>query len=686
MKKRNFFSNATPILTFTLFGTVLSALLFAVCIYMATMLPIWINGNTLNWRECLIFGALIAPVDPVATLAIMKHANADPFLFSVTFGESMLNDPVSIIMYRTLEESHATSAQSFLDAFLLFLWVSLGSILIGVCMAFLSAIISKHVQFRNAAFDDTFVLTFAVLAYAIAEVLDASGIAAIFSAGIVMNHYTWYNLSDVGQLTVRHTIRTVATLAELTIFLNLGDFMTSFNHSDWEPYFLIFAVLSLVVSRGIVVFVLSFFLNLGKNCHHERYLSWRHQLLLAVSGLRGAFSFSLAVHLEGSDTYGHTGVIITTTLVLILFTVVVLGGLTGPLLRHLGLTCVDPSRTDTSLPHPKPGSMPPLIYVPEEGGDPEKQRLLDHMLGVQGDSESESDNDEGVDERTPLRAREFDAGGGKRPSRRQQRAREGERDSRGRENNAEAGASTPTRLGRSGGSGGLGDEGSGGAGSFPSAAGLRTPQASRSGYIPSAYESRLSSTSITEDERDLELIFGAGHPMFGVHPLTHRYGHSGAGPDRPFLPRSTVKEKFKYFDKTVLKPFFTRKLEEPRPRLLFDPAVDTSPAPLPRTDVVIANINDLRTLRSRTVTESTAPARGGAQPSSHTNIGVAGGPIGVDFASSSSERSDTRAHVPSPGISGDPGVEGAARVSRTSLSTGPVVVSTPEQEVRKETS
>eukprot|EP00736_Rhodelphis_marinus_P005138 Rmarinus@m.2001 len=97
MKKRNFFSNATPILTFTLFGTVLSALLFAVCIYMATMLPIWINGNTLNWRECLIFGALIAPVDPVATLAIMKHANADPFLFSVTFGESMLTDtPVSV--------------------------------------------------------------------------------------------------------------------------------------------------------------------------------------------------------------------------------------------------------------------------------------------------------------------------------------------------------------------------------------------------------------------------------------------------------------------------------------------------------------------------------------------------------------------------------------------------------------
>jgi hypothetical protein len=48
-------------------------------------------------------GALISAVDPVATLSIMGSAelNCDPLLYSLVFGESVLNDAVAIVLFRT---------------------------------------------------------------------------------------------------------------------------------------------------------------------------------------------------------------------------------------------------------------------------------------------------------------------------------------------------------------------------------------------------------------------------------------------------------------------------------------------------------------------------------------------------------------------------------------------------------
>lgn len=44
------------------------------------------------------FGSLISAVDPVATLAIFHALNVDPTLNMLVFGESVLNDAVSIVL------------------------------------------------------------------------------------------------------------------------------------------------------------------------------------------------------------------------------------------------------------------------------------------------------------------------------------------------------------------------------------------------------------------------------------------------------------------------------------------------------------------------------------------------------------------------------------------------------------
>lgn len=53
----------------------------------------------LGLLECLIFGSTLSATDPVTILAIFNQQKVDPKLYSVIFGESILNDAVSIVMY-----------------------------------------------------------------------------------------------------------------------------------------------------------------------------------------------------------------------------------------------------------------------------------------------------------------------------------------------------------------------------------------------------------------------------------------------------------------------------------------------------------------------------------------------------------------------------------------------------------
>ena len=64
----------------------------------------------------MLFGALISAVDPVATLAIIGNPelNCEPLLYSLVFGESVLNDAVSIVLFQSFvafsAEVHARAA------------------------------------------------------------------------------------------------------------------------------------------------------------------------------------------------------------------------------------------------------------------------------------------------------------------------------------------------------------------------------------------------------------------------------------------------------------------------------------------------------------------------------------------------------------------------------------------------
>ena len=97
----------------------------------------------------------------------------------------------------------------------------------------------KFVNFREYySLEFAMWFLFAFGPYFLAEGLHLSGIMAVLFCGIVMSHYTHYNLTPVTQVTVQQTMRTVSFLAGRAASqtfegLNLSHLSASLGTSMW---------------------------------------------------------------------------------------------------------------------------------------------------------------------------------------------------------------------------------------------------------------------------------------------------------------------------------------------------------------------------------------------------------------------------------------------------------------------
>ncbi len=98
LPKRAFFDNLGTILLLA----VLNKLFNTMCIG----LTLWAFGKTtlyggteFSLLECLLFASFITSVDPIAVLATFVEIRVNDTLYIVVFGESLLNDAVSIVSY-----------------------------------------------------------------------------------------------------------------------------------------------------------------------------------------------------------------------------------------------------------------------------------------------------------------------------------------------------------------------------------------------------------------------------------------------------------------------------------------------------------------------------------------------------------------------------------------------------------
>ncbi|KAG6429166.1 hypothetical protein SASPL_107209 [Salvia splendens] len=311
VKKKQFFRN---FMTITLFGAVGTMISFCIISFGAKILFDQLNLGYLELQDYLAIGAIFSATDSVCTLQVLNQ-DETPFLHSLVFGEGVVNDATSVVLFNAIQkfdlsEINSTMAFTFVGNFF---YLFITSTLLGVLMGLLSAFIIRKLYFGRHSTDRevALMILMAYLSYIMAELFDMSGILTVFFCGIVMSHYTWHNVTESSRVTTKHAFATLSFIAETFIFLYVG--MDALDLEKWKfasssPIKSVGASAALfglvVVGRAAFIFPLSFLFNFTKKSESSK-LNLKQQVTIWWAGLmRGAVSMALAYNQFAKS--GHT--------------------------------------------------------------------------------------------------------------------------------------------------------------------------------------------------------------------------------------------------------------------------------------------------------------------------------------------------------------------------------------------
>eukprot|EP00854_Cymbomonas_tetramitiformis_P017641 gene17641-21016_t len=95
--KTAFFSEICTILVYAIIGVSLTIAFVGPLLFVSS-----VGGYTLY--ESLMYASLISATDPVCALAILEKQGIEPRLFTILFGEALLNDAIALVFYNLFVE------------------------------------------------------------------------------------------------------------------------------------------------------------------------------------------------------------------------------------------------------------------------------------------------------------------------------------------------------------------------------------------------------------------------------------------------------------------------------------------------------------------------------------------------------------------------------------------------------
>ena len=182
LHQANFFRNIGTILTFAFAGTFISAIVLGVVLWLYTRIPLDGFETNLTFVDAISVGATLSATDPVTILAIFNTYKVDPKLYTIIFGESILNDAIAIVLFETAQRYNKGAAGgnlgflSLIEGIGIFLAVFFGSLIIGVVIGIATALGLKYTYVRRfPKIESCIVVLIAYASYFFANGLHMSG-------------------------------------------------------------------------------------------------------------------------------------------------------------------------------------------------------------------------------------------------------------------------------------------------------------------------------------------------------------------------------------------------------------------------------------------------------------------------------------------------------------------------------
>ncbi|XP_075153023.1 na[+]/H[+] hydrogen exchanger 2 isoform X4 [Haematobia irritans] len=336
MPNRMFFDNLGTILLMAVVGTIFNIATIGGSLYACGIAGIFgAPEDTPRFLDIFIFASLISAVDPVAVLAVFEEIHVNEILYIVVFGESLLNDAVTVVMYHMMEVYNEIGiseiiAQDVVNGVGSFFVVAIGGTVIGIIWGFLTGLVTRFTD-HVRVIEPIFIFVMAYLAYLNAEIFHMSGILAITFCGITMKNYVESNISQKSHTTVKYALKMLSSSSETIIFMFLGVATVNNNHV-WNTWFVLLTILFCSVFRVIGVIILSALANRFRL--HK--LSRVDQFVMSYGGLRGAVAFALVLLIDEKHV-PQKNMFVTTTIAVIYFTVFLQGITIKPLVKILNV-------------------------------------------------------------------------------------------------------------------------------------------------------------------------------------------------------------------------------------------------------------------------------------------------------------------------------------------------------------
>lgn len=191
--KRSFRRDLFPILSFAIFGTVLSAVAVGLTTFFLTHLG---SGTHLPLLDSLVFGSIVSSIDPVATLGILSSVGVSQrdTLYTLIFGESLLNDGVAIVLFDTLVkhlgDSSVVDQATAIEILCRFCGIAFGSMFVGVicggcCTLYFYNLWGKHTAVTEVAI----FFSWSLIPFYLSDMVGGSGIISIMVMGFFLDYY-----------------------------------------------------------------------------------------------------------------------------------------------------------------------------------------------------------------------------------------------------------------------------------------------------------------------------------------------------------------------------------------------------------------------------------------------------------------------------------------------------------------
>ena len=296
-------------------GTLLSTLIVGVLGWAV----VGVLGIGLPFLYMLLFGAIISPTDPIATLAILKSVGLPQRLETVINGESLFNDGIAMVLVTVLSGLiYAGSSPSAGTVALMFAREVLGGAILGAVAGAICNFLLNGVREHSSQV----IITLATVTggFYVAQCVEVSGPISIVAAGLIVGNFSKVETSeDAGRQDLDIFWKMIDEVLDVILFVLIGMLVIVLDPTRLSIVAGVIMVPVVLLARWSSVAASILLLNIHTRTGHRL---WNLVKLLSWGGLRGGLPLALALSLNPG---GERDILLVIAYAVVAFSVIVQG-------------------------------------------------------------------------------------------------------------------------------------------------------------------------------------------------------------------------------------------------------------------------------------------------------------------------------------------------------------------------